>query len=97
LVTKNQVLTLTAKNYFENGCLSLQEKDLYQEAEPIVASGITAALQLATRKGFFEEGKPCACIHVQWNLFIMDTLGLTISGSFLLLYRGFPLSEIKMY
>ena len=39
----------------------LQVEDLYQEAEPIVASGITAALQMATRKGFFEEGKPCAC------------------------------------
>ena len=27
----------------------------------------------------------------------MDTLGPAISGSFLLLYRGFPLSEVKMY
>ena len=35
--------------------------------------------------------------HIQWNLFIMDTLGPAISGSFLLLYRGFPLSEVKMY
>jgi len=26
---------------------------------------------------------------------IMDTLGPAISGSFLLLYRGFPLSEVK--
>jgi len=34
---------------------------------------------------------------VQWYLFIMDTLGPVISGSFLLLYRGFPLSEVKMY
>jgi len=34
---------------------------------------------------------------IQWNLFIMDTLGPAISGSFLLLYRGFPLSEVKMY
>ena len=34
-----------------------QEEDLYQEAEPIVASGITAALQLANKKGFIEEGK----------------------------------------
>ena len=34
---------------------------------------------------------------VQWNLFIMDTLGPAVSGSFLLLYRGFPLSEVKMY
>jgi len=33
---------------------------------------------------------------IQWNLFIMDTLGLAIYGSFLLLYRGFPLSEVKM-
>ena len=35
--------------------------------------------------------------ELQWNLFIMDTLGPAISGSFLLLYRGFPLSEVKMY
>jgi len=29
---------------------------------------------------------------------MMDTLGPAISGSFfLLLYRGFPLSEVKMY
>ena len=34
---------------------------------------------------------------LQWNLFIMDTLGPAISGSLLLLYRGFPLSEVKMY
>ena len=34
---------------------------------------------------------------IQWNLFIMDTLGPAISGSFLLLYRGFPLSEVKTY
>jgi len=36
-------------------------------------------------------------LHVQWNLFTMDTLGPAISGSSLLLYRGFPLSEVKMY
>jgi len=36
-------------------------------------------------------------IVIQWNLFIMDTLGPAISGSFFLLYRGFPLSEVKMY
>jgi len=36
-------------------------------------------------------------LNVQWNLFIMDTLGPAISGSFLLLYRGFPLSEVKVY
>ena len=36
-------------------------------------------------------------MKLQWNLFIMDTLGPAISGSFLLLYRGFPLSEVKMY
>jgi len=34
---------------------------------------------------------------IQWNLFMMDTLGPAISGSFLLLYGGFPLSEVKMY
>ena len=34
---------------------------------------------------------------IQWNLFVMDTLGPAISGLFLLLYRGFPLSEVKMY
>jgi len=34
---------------------------------------------------------------LQWNLFIMDTLGPAISGPFLLLYRGFPLLEVKMY
>jgi len=34
---------------------------------------------------------------IQWNLFIMDTLGPAISGSYLRLYRGFPLSEVKMY
>jgi len=33
---------------------------------------------------------------IQWNLFIVDTLGPAISGSFLLFYRGFPLSEVKM-
>jgi len=27
----------------------------------------------------------------------VDTLGPAISGSYLLLYRGFPLSEVKMY
>ena len=32
---------------------------------------------------------------LQWNLFIMDTLGPAISGSSLMLYRGFPLSEVK--
>jgi len=39
-------------------------------------------------------------IHViQWNLFVMDSLGPAISWSFLVLhvYRGFPLSEVKMY
>jgi len=45
-------------------------------------------------------------IHVQWNLFIIDTLGPTISGLFLLLYRGFlyrvlksesPLREVPLY
>jgi len=36
-------------------------------------------------------------VAIQWNLFIMDTLGPAISGSFLLLYRGFPLSEVKVY
>ena len=44
--------------------------------------------------------RPCApkpSTVLQWNLFIMDTLGPAISGSFLLLYRGFPLSEVKMY
>ena len=39
----------------------------------------------------------CTEEGVQWNLFIMGTLGPAISGSFLLLYRGFPLSEVKMY
>jgi len=34
---------------------------------------------------------------IRWNLFIMDTLGPAISGSFLLLCRGSPLSEVKMY
>jgi len=40
---------------------------------------------------------PCdyATIGVQWNLFIMDTLGPAISGSFLLLYRGLDLAEGK--
>ena len=32
----------------------LQEKDLYQEAEPAVAMGMAAALQVASRKGFIE-------------------------------------------
>ena len=41
----------------------LQEEDLYQEAEPIVASGITAALQLANKKGFIEEGKRWQCVE----------------------------------
>ena len=31
--------------------------DLYQEAEPLVASGIIAALEMATRKGFIETSK----------------------------------------
>ena len=34
-----------------------QEEDLYQEAEPIVASGIIAALQMATKKGFIAASK----------------------------------------
>ena len=38
-----------------------------------------------------------AVYRIQWNLFTMDTFGPAISGSFLLLYRGFPLSELKMY
>ena len=36
-------------------------------------------------------------IYDKWNLFIMGTLRPAVSGSFLLLYRGFPLSEVKMY
>ena len=44
-------------------CCILQEEDLYQEAEPIVASGITAALQLANKKGFIEEGKHWLCVE----------------------------------
>ena len=36
-------------------------------------------------------------LELQWKLFIMDTLGPAISGSFLLLYICFPLSEVKMY
>ena len=36
----------------------LQEEDLYQEAEPMVTSGIAAALQLASKKGFISSGKP---------------------------------------
>ena len=32
----------------------LQEKDLYQEAEPVVAMGMAAALQVASRRGFIE-------------------------------------------
>ena len=33
------------------------EEDLYQEAEPIVAKGMAAALQMATRKGFIGTSK----------------------------------------
>ena len=44
-------------------CCVLQVEDLYQEAEPIVASGITAALQLANKKGFIEEGKHWQCVE----------------------------------
>jgi hypothetical protein len=36
----------------------LQEEDLYQEAEPLVAGGIAAALQLASKKGFISNEKP---------------------------------------
>ena len=28
---------------------------MYQEAEPVVSAGVTAALQMAVRKGFMEE------------------------------------------
>ena len=35
-----------------------QEEDLYQEAEPMVRSGIAAALQLASKKGFISGEKP---------------------------------------
>jgi len=45
----------------------------------------------------FQNGWALNTVVLQWNLFVMDTLGLAISGSFLLLYRGFPLSEVKMY
>ena len=61
------------------------------------------------KEGSHVPGKSCSVLGniviiydhkilwIQWNLFIMDTLGPAISGSFLLLYRGFPLSEVKMY
>ena len=42
----------------------------------------------------FEDKIFCGT-SLQWNLFIMDTLGPAISGSSLMLYRGFPLSEVK--
>ena len=32
-----------------------QEDELYQEAEPVVSAGVTAALQMAVRKGLMEE------------------------------------------
>lgn len=35
----------------------LKEEDLYQEAEPMVTSGIAAALQLASKKGFISNEK----------------------------------------
>jgi len=50
-----------------------------------------------TITGYIVIGTQTGLFHLQWNLFIMDTLGPAISGSFLLLYRGFPLSEVKMY
>lgn len=39
--------------------MPVQDGVLYQEEEPSVAKGVTAALQMATRKGFLEddEGK----------------------------------------
>lgn len=33
----------------------MQETDLYQEAEPVVAGGVAAALQMANKKGFVEH------------------------------------------
>ena len=36
----------------------LQEDDLYQEAEPVVAKGVAAALQMASKKGFVEQQQP---------------------------------------
>ncbi len=38
----------------------VQVGDLYQEAEPLVASGVAATLQLATQKGFvcMDQKKP---------------------------------------
>ena len=53
-----------------------------------------ATVQANTRP----QSKPevnCHLFVAQWNLLTMDTLGPAISGSFLLLYRGFPLSEVK--
>ena len=33
-----------------------KEEELYQEAEPVVSSGLSAALRMATRKGFVDSG-----------------------------------------
>jgi len=50
----------------------------------------------AEREGPIEQPNTYYSIAaIQWNLFIMDTLGPAISGSFLLLYIGFPLPEVK--
>jgi len=42
---------------------------------------------------------PYIVLHFKYSgtSFIMDTLGPAIPGSFLLLHRGLPLSEVKMY
>ena len=38
-------------------CIFLKEEELYQEAEPVVSSGLTAALQMAMKKGFVDTEK----------------------------------------
>lgn len=35
----------------------MQEEDLYQAMEPMVSHGITAALKMASTKGFIEDSK----------------------------------------
>ena len=54
----NSMCACTHAEYLPYSCTHLiQEEDLYQEAEPLVKSGIAAALQLASKKGFISTEK----------------------------------------
>lgn len=49
-------------------CIPNKEEELYQEAEPVVSTGLSAALQMAVKKGFVDTEKkkkdPSKIVHV---------------------------------